>query len=370
MLNMLYKKYRPKIIDDVVGHENLIKGIKKRSLDNSTPHAILLSGVSGVGKTTLERIIAKMILCPFKDGYNSCNKCSICQTIDMEKPSSYYKEWNASNINIDEMREIAESSKIKSLSAVNKKVFVIDEMQEMSKNKTAQKNLLKVLEHESSFAYFILGTMEERKVHASIRDRCISYKLKRLNSLEIGSYLMYVCEQEGITIKPDSDEINVLIAIADSSMGSMRKALSNLEQVIDSELWNEKLVNEELGIVSSQSIAEITNHLLTGNPKVLEYKFDDEIISQLSRDLNILYKFRNNIELSEWEIGVAKKFVKVNMDIIYNTISKLNELLKFTYTTTQLIEFTLINIMNENKKVLSHCSQAQKTRTRRKPSES
>lgn len=243
---MLYNQYRPSSLSGVIGHDKTIKALIKRTKENDIPKRILFTGITGIGKTTLMRIVGKNILCNNKDkDGNSCNQCEICNAIDNEQMNSFYTESNASNLNIDEVRKLVQDAEMKSFSQAKAKVFVIDEIQEMTKAKAALNNLLKPLEKEYKNVYFILGTMSPKDVPTSIKNRCATYDLKPIAIDEISKQLYSICNKENIKIDTE-EKANVLITIADNSYGSMRTAVSYLERVIDSELWTVSEVIKEL----------------------------------------------------------------------------------------------------------------------------
>ncbi len=364
MSENLYSKYRPHNLNDVFGHEKIIKELKKRFKENSIPHAILLSGMTGTGKSTLCRIIAKSILCQNKDEKgSSCNTCEMCQVIDKEKVSNIYFELNASNLGIDDMREIEESAGRRILGKYNIKVFVIDELQELSsKNKAAEKNILKILEKPSEHVYFILGTMDASKVSTAIKNRCVSYKLNALPFQEISKYLEFICKSENVIIDT-IEKANTLITIAQNSNGSMRTAVSYLERVIYSELWNASDLLKELDIISDTDAIIIINYILNGNVKAFEYKIDEEVLKKIKYLLMLYYKKINNVELNAWQLGQIKEIVsdKYNIELFLN---RLNELSNYPYLYPDLIEYYVLQVINTIKtvKLINNVNKEEKPR--------
>ena len=350
MSENLYQKYRPQIFDQVMGQESILKDLKKRNQNSSFAQAMLFEGITGCGKTTLQKIIAKQILCKSKDEKgNACNKCEYCQTVTEEKISNYYFEKNASNLGIDEIRQLEEIATKKTLSSATAKVIIIDEFQEIS-NQRAQKNILKLLEMPLGNVYFLLGAMNGEKIDRAIKNRCALYKLQPLSVPEIVKYLMYICKEENVSLDT-TEKKQVIISLADTCMGSLRQAISNLERVIYSDLWSVKDLSDELSIISNENLNEMINQLLQGDINLLNNKITDDILKRMKFLLNIVYKLENGLDLNMWQKQQISGIKKASVNNIEHTISQLNELNKFPYLPSDVIEFALINIINHNKSV-------------------
>jgi len=347
--------YRPKTLSEVYGQDLIIKDLTNRSKNNSWQKVMYFSGRSGIGKTTLARIIAKSIICNNKNEDSTpCNSCNICQSIDNEIPSNYYFEYNASNLNIEAMREIELSAKQRMVGAAKAKIFVIDELQELNKNKTAQKNLLKILESPNKYAYFILGAMDDSKVNYAIKNRGTPYMLKPLPIEEIANCLMGICIEE--KIKVEKREEDILMLLAGNCGQSMRTAISFLERVIYSDVWEKNKVVEELMIVDEDSVKKIMSLMFEGNLMALDKPINESTLEEIRRKLNIIYKAIIGLDLNTWQKDQVDGtgFSKLSINQIEKMIRELNHLFTYVYLTPDLIEFALINcirIVNEEKAI-------------------
>lgn len=343
-------KYRPQSLDQVVGHSKIIKELKKRTKENDFPYVMIFTGKTGTGKTTLQRILAKNILCKSKDeNGNSCNKCEICKTVDEEKISNYYYEYNASNIGIDEMRNIEELAMMRSLNTANGKVIVIDELQELSSNKKAAKNILKLLEKPIKNTFFILGAMNEDKVEKSILNRSVKYRLKDVLVEDISNYLMSVCVQENIDLK-DKIKLDAIINISQNSDGSVRAAISYLERVIYSDLWDSKDLLTDLGIVSQETITRWINGLFNQDASILSNEITVEFLEKVNRTLLIYLKALYRLDIPTWQKNqYLSGLGKFDANQVLRALQGLNEYLKYVYTNNYLLEYNVLNVFNEIK---------------------
>jgi len=351
--------HRAHLLEDVYGHDKIIAELVKRQKDSNFPKVIYFTGQAGIGKTTLMKIISKSILCNSKDvDGNPCNACKICQGIDNELPSNYYFEKNASNLKIDDMREIDTSSKKKPLGEVNHKVYVIDELQELHRNPAAQKNILKTLENPSSTSFFILGAMDDSKVNAAIKRRAVTYRLNGIEACEIANYLMSICIKENIEV--DEQKEKVLFKIAEGSNGSPGIAVPLLERVIYSDLWSLSLdeLTSELDIVDNTQVASLLSGLLNSNVDIFSKTYNDKILDTLRFQLNLIFKAKNDIKLNGWQKQQIDKtgFSKVSLGSIKKAIDELNKLYLYPFITPTMLESSLISCFmifkESNSKVL------------------
>ena len=260
----LSRKYRPLIIDDLIGQDHLVQTLQNGFTLNRIAHAFMLTGVRGVGKTTTARIIAKALNCIGVDGLSSmtltpCGACEHCIAIMNDNHMDVVEMDAASKTGIDDVREIIENGKYKPISA-RYKVFIIDEVHMLSKN--AFNALLKTLEEPPEHLKFIFATTEIRKVPITVLSRCQRFDLKRLSIFDLSNHLKNICQKEEITF----DEESIFI-LAKSAQGSVRDSLSLLDQAIiscDKNLEKSK-ITEMLGQGNQEEIYQLFLNLLTNN---------------------------------------------------------------------------------------------------------
>ena len=224
---VLARKYRPQNFQELIGQDILVNTLKNALNDGRLAHAFLLTGIRGIGKTTTARIIAKAFNCEGnnnnKPTFEICNNCGPCNAITKGNSLDVIEIDAASKTGVDNIREIIESV-MYSTNEMRFKIYIIDEVHMLS---TAAFNaLLKTLEEPPNNTKFIFATTETKKIPATIISRCQRFDLKRIDHEVLINHLKSVCVKEGITIDDES-----LKQISSSSEGSMRDALSILDQV-------------------------------------------------------------------------------------------------------------------------------------------
>lgn len=223
MYQALYRKYRPKNFDDVVGQEVIVKTLKNAITNNNLTHAYLFTGPRGTGKTSVAKILAKTINCENIQNGMPCDKCVSCTQINDKQSVDIIEIDAASNNGVDEIREL--KSKINLVPSSSKyKVYIIDEVHMLTTG--AFNALLKTLEEPPSHIVFILATTEPHKIPSTILSRCQRFDFKRISDSALIERLSDVVVKEKLKI--DAAAIAEIARISD---GGMRDALSILDQV-------------------------------------------------------------------------------------------------------------------------------------------
>src|SRR5579872_578767 len=248
---VIARKYRPQTFDDVVGQQLVTDTLKNAILTNRVAHGYIFSGGRGVGKTTTARILAKALNCfngPTVTPDGTCPSCleiAAGNSVDMQEIDA------ASNRGIDEIRELREA--VRYLPARDRyKIFLIDEAHMLTTE--AFNALLKTLEEPPPRSLFMLATTEPHKLPATIQSRCQHFAFRLLDYTEIYEHLRAVVAAE----KVDADD-GAIATLAQAAEGSMRDALSLLDQVIAacSGHLDEKRVRQVLGVVPAELLADI-----------------------------------------------------------------------------------------------------------------
>jgi len=270
---VIARKYRPQIFDDVVGQRLITETLKNAILTNRVAHGYIFSGARGVGKTSTARILAKSLNCVKGPTLMPCGECPSCQEIAAGNSVDVFEIDAASNRGIDEIRELRET--VRYLPARDRyKVFIIDEVHMLTTE--AFNALLKTLEEPPPRSLFILATTEPHKLPATIQSRCQHFSFRLLDYAEIFERLLFVCGKERI----QADE-GALGALAQAAEGSLRDALSLLDQVIAAcgEQLEAGRVRQLLGVVPVRLLREMIETIHAADSRrVLE------LISQLASE--------------------------------------------------------------------------------------
>lgn len=250
----LYRKWRPRVFDDVVGQAHITDTLKRQVASGRLSHAYLFTGTRGTGKTTCAKLLARAVNCEHQTDGNPCNQCPACLGIENGSILDVLELDAASNNGVDQVRALRDEA-VYTPAAVRKRVYIVDEVHMLS---TAAFNaLLKILEEPPSHLMFILATTELHKVPATIKSRCQQFAFKRIQPADIARRLAYVAEQEGISLH--SSGAALLSRLAD---GGMRDALSLLDQCITPNgVVGEHEVLDALGLAGNLEIAALMEQI-------------------------------------------------------------------------------------------------------------
>lgn len=256
MYQALYRKWRPKTFDDVIGQAHVVKTLKNEVMSKRISHAYLFTGSKGTGKTSCAKILAKAINCMNSSDGNPCGKCEVCKSIEQNNMLDITEIDAASNNGVENIRSMREEAVF---SPVNCKyrVYIVDEVHMLSVG--AFNAFLKILEEPPEHVVFILATTEVHKIPATIISRCQRFDFYKIGTEDICKRLEYICEKENIKI-----ESSAIKLIANSSDGAMRDALSILDQcanVCENDI-DEKSVKNILGIVGTEYLVEVVEYIL------------------------------------------------------------------------------------------------------------
>lgn len=258
MYQALYRKWRPRTFDDVVGQEHITETLKRQVATDRLSHAYLFTGTRGTGKTTCAKILSRAVNCEHPVNGSPCNQCPACLGIENGSILDVLELDAASNNGVDQVRALRDEA-VYSPAAVRKRVYIVDEVHMLS---TAAFNaLLKILEEPPEHLMFILATTELHKVPATIKSRCQQFSFKRLLPTEISARLNHVCANEKIALSTDAAAL--LARLAD---GGMRDALSLLDQCAGfSEVVDVPQVLDALGLAGNIETARMMEQIARGD---------------------------------------------------------------------------------------------------------
>ena len=256
----LYRKWRSQTFETVVGQEHVALTLRNALRDGRMSHAYLFTGPRGTGKTSTARILAKAINCLHESpAQRPCNACAICTAINEGRLLDLIEIDAASNRGIDEIRDLREKIQFRPNEA-HYKVYIIDEVHMLTKE--AFNALLKTLEEPPPHAVFVLATTEPDRVPETVRSRCQRFDFRRIPTAEIVEHLGRMVQSEGGKAEPEA-----LVAIARRSTGSMRDAISLLDQLLSygDETLTLARVEAVLGLVNQETIGTLVDHMAGGN---------------------------------------------------------------------------------------------------------
>ena len=258
MYQVLYRKWRPQVFDDVAGQEHITTTLKNELITGRVNHAYLFTGSRGTGKTTCAKILSKAVNCLSPENGNPCGKCEICRGIDNGSVLDIVEMDAASNRKIDDIRQIIDEVQFKPAKC-KYRVYIVDEVHMLTTE--AFNALLKTLEEPPEHVIFILATTEVHKLPQTILSRCQRFDFHRIPPRAMADRLLYVAQREEVKL---SDSAAMMIAsIAD---GALRDALSLLDRCISiSSDIDENAVRSAAGLARKTYLFELAASAINKN---------------------------------------------------------------------------------------------------------
>jgi DNA polymerase-3 subunit gamma/tau len=291
---VLARKYRPQTFSEVIDQDHVTRTLSNAISSSRVAHAVLFSGPRGTGKTTVARILAKAMNCKQGPTPTPCNQCRSCREITAGNAVDVFEIDGASNNGVDQVRELRDHIKYMPAHSAYK-IYIIDEVHMLSV--AAFNALLKTLEEPPSHILFIFATTEPQKIPVTILSRCQRHDFRRITLKSIVEHMKAICRQENFQLPEES-----LVLIAREATGSMRDALSLLDQILscyrDSASHNQVL--DILGVIDRKYVSDIASAIWRGDIAAIFDVLDD--CYNRGHDLkkfyaNLLEHFRNLLVL-------------------------------------------------------------------------
>ncbi|PKO31244.1 MAG: DNA polymerase III subunit gamma/tau [Betaproteobacteria bacterium HGW-Betaproteobacteria-7] len=260
---VLARKWRPRNFSTLVGQEHVVRALNHALSERRLHHAYLFTGTRGVGKTTIARILAKSLNCESGITATPCGTCSACVEIDGGRFVDLLEVDAATNTKVDEMRQLLENA-VYAPTRGRFKVYVIDEVHMLSNS--AFNAMLKTLEEPPEHVKFILATTDPQKIPVTVLSRCLQFNLKQMPASAITGHLANILQAESVSF-----DAGALALIARSAAGSMRDALSLLDQAIahGAGKVEEEQVRSMLGTVDRDYLFAILDALAAGDASAM-----------------------------------------------------------------------------------------------------
>lgn len=295
----LYRKWRPRVFDEISGQEHITQILKKQCAADRVSHAYLFCGTRGTGKTSSAKILAKAVNCEHPIDGNPCNECPSCKAIDSGAATDVLEIDAASNNRVDNVRDLRDEV-VYPPSVLKKRVYIIDEVHMLTDS--AFNALLKTLEEPPSYVVFILATTELNELPPTIISRCLRFDFSRISPDAVQKRLEFVANEEKIEI--ESDAAALISNLAD---GSMRDALSLLEACSNGHngVLTKEAVRSVLGLAGEETIFALLHAVANKNvPDAID------VISEVHRSSKDISVFIDDLSVAVRDIIIEKQLIK------------------------------------------------------------
>lgn len=251
----LYRKYRPKNFEDVIGQEHITKTLQNQISNNQIGHAYLFTGSRGTGKTSVAKIFAKSVNCLNPIRGSSCETCENCKRLEQENDINIIEIDAASNNKVDDIRQIREKVKFMPVGA-KYKVYIVDEVHMLSDS--AFNALLKTLEEPPPYVIFILATTEVHKLPQTILSRCVRFDFRLVSAQELIKRLAKIFDTE--KIKYDEESLKIIAAAGEGSVRDTLSIADSIASFCQGEISKEKTLSV-LGTTDHDLIVDFFDQL-------------------------------------------------------------------------------------------------------------
>ena len=310
---VLARKYRPTNFKEVVGQDHVVQALSNSISQDRIHQAYLLAGTRGVGKTTIARILAKCLNCQSADGpvTNPCDECSACEEIKAGRHLEFLEIDAASRTGVDDMRELIENVQYKPSNGLYK-IYLIDEVHMLSK--ASFNALLKTLEEPPEHVVFIFATTDPDRIPKTVLSRCLQLNLKIVPQNILQNHLLSIVKDENVP-----NELDALGLIAESANGSVRDALTLLDQAIAHGAGSINLdeVKSLLGTIDHSYLYSMMHSVINGDG-LNAFKYLDSVAELnpeydhiLQSIISILHKVSLEQVLGDSDIDEIKKLASI-----------------------------------------------------------
>lgn len=361
----LYRKYRPKNFDEVIGQKHIVTSLKNQIINDQISHAYLFTGTRGTGKTSIAKIFARAINCENNSNGSPCGNCNTCKALLDVSNLDIVEIDAASNNRVDEIRDLREKVKYPPVNG-RYKVYIVDEVHMLTDS--AFNALLKTLEEPPKHVVFILATTEVQKLPATILSRCLRFDFKLLENSEIEGLLKHIFDDSNI--KYDEESVALIARLGE---GSVRDALSVAEMCVaytnKNITYNE--VIDAVGAIDRKVLSNLSKYILQGDVnnilntihQILE---KGKVVSQLAKDLALYFRdmavvktCKDANQILKYPKDILDDMVEISKDSSVNkilnafkTLSTLDNEFRYSTNPRSLFELNVLNLTMENQKDL------------------